>query len=118
MLGQLPRLRVVRGSSEHGEHERDAAADGFGAVKLCGVAEPKLFSAESVLPAGDGGTIQEDGDAFASGEDGADRGVVGGDGDEGLWREAGGGGEGGGAVGAADHFYLLGSDWADVLNKS
>lgn len=105
MLRQLPRLRVVRRGSKHGEDEGDAAADGLGAVELGGVAEPELFSTEGVLPAGDGGAVQEDRDALSGGEDSADGGVVGGDGDEGLWREARGGGEGGGAVGAADHFF-------------
>lgn len=51
------------------EDEGNAAADCLGAVENGGLAQPEVLHAGGGLPAGDGGAMEHDLDAFAGGED-------------------------------------------------
>lgn len=83
--------------------EGNAAADGLGAVELGGVAQPQLLVARGILPADDGGAVEENFEGLAGGEGGDDLCVVVGEVDLGLWGQSGGGGEGRGLVRSVYH---------------
>lgn len=97
--------------SAHGEDEGNATADGLGSVEGGSLAEPEAFGTSGVLPAQDGCAVQQDLDALAGGQAGSDAGVVVGDVDLGLGRQAGGGGQSRGLVRAVDHCEGMEMAW-------
>lgn len=72
MLRQRRRRRMVWRRPEHREDQRDAAAHGFRAVQLRLAAEEELLLPRRVLPAYDGGPVEEYLDRFAGGQHGRD----------------------------------------------
>ncbi|KAL2112535.1 hypothetical protein VUR80DRAFT_7273 [Thermomyces stellatus] len=112
----VPREAVLRqlaprgGRPEDGEDERDAAADGLGAVEGGGGGEEEVLArtgGRRRLPRGHGRAVEEDLDGVAGGERGGDGGVGVGGLRLGLGRRAGGRGDGGRAVGAV-HLPVVG----------
>ena len=93
------------------EHDGDAAANGLGAVCCGGRGEEELLGPRSVFPAYDCGSVEQDFDGFASGEDGGDAGMRVRDVDLCLRGETGGDGVNGkGLLWAVDHVVVGG--WA------
>lgn len=88
--------------STHWKDDRYAAAYGLATVQRSLLAHPQVLAAITVLPAGDGGAVQQDLDALAGGQAGGDLGVVCRDVDRRLGR-IGDGRNGGRLVGAVDH---------------
>jgi hypothetical protein len=72
VLRQARRGCVLRRRAKDGEDERDAAAHCFRAVEVRRLAQEELLVPRGILPADDGGAVEQDLDGFAGGQDGGD----------------------------------------------
>jgi phage protein U len=67
-------MKVDEGS--YREHKRDTAASRARPVQFGGITEPELLVSGSILPAQDGGTMEENIDTLARGELGRNSGTA------------------------------------------
>lgn len=101
----MKRKKTKLSRETYRKHQRDTAPHRLGAVELGRLAQPELLVAGRVLPAQHRGAVQQHDDALARGQLGRDARVAVRDGDLGLRREVGRGGESRGLVWSVNHVW-------------
>lgn len=95
--------RLARGGTTYREDEGDTATNCLGAVEGGSLAQPETIVSGAIFPAQNCGAVEKNLDGLTSRQRGSDTGVVVGDGDLRLRREAGCGGQSRRLVGAVNH---------------